>query len=283
MLVGCLVGLVAIGMFVATSLAAQPVRQSASVRLYVLDLGDLGPRPKSRNPAIVAYLIVHPRGSLLWEAGALPDAILESGGSRDHLRPGIRTTTATGGKTLKARLAEIGYTPDRISYFALSHYHDDHTGNANDYRFSTWLVQKPERDAMFAEQPPPVSDVRTYNALKDAKTIILNGDHDVFGDGTVVIKSAPGHTPGHQLLFVKLPKTGPVLLGGDMYHSEEERQRSIESGASLETIPEIDKKEQARASRLAMEAFAKQNGAAFWIEHELNLLATLKKSPEYLE
>ncbi len=44
----------------------------------------------------------------------------------------------------------------------------------------------------------------------------------MFGDGTVVIKFTPGHTPGHQSLFLKLAKTGPVLLSGDLYHYPEE-------------------------------------------------------------
>ena len=64
----------------------------------------------------------------------------------------------------------------------------------------------------------------TFSALKDAKTtIITTPDYDVFGDGKVIIKSAPGHTPGHQVLFLKLAKTGPLVVAGDLYHYPEER------------------------------------------------------------
>ncbi len=77
---------------------------------------------------------------------------------------------------------------------------------------------------MFADKPQGIIKPEHYNALKNSKTIVLhNEDHDVFGDGTVVLKTTPGHTPGHQALFVKLAKTGPLLLAGDLYHYPEER------------------------------------------------------------
>ena len=63
----------------------------------------------------------------------------------------------------------------------------------------------------------------SFSKLKEAKLTIIEGDYDVFGDGSVTIISAPGHTPGHQVLLVKLAKTGPVLLSGDLYHFRESR------------------------------------------------------------
>ena len=49
-----------------------------------------------------------------------------------------------------------------------------------------------------------------------------DGDHDVFGDGRVVILELPGHTPGHGGLLVRLADFGPVLLSGDLYHFRRE-------------------------------------------------------------
>src|SRR6266581_5592149 len=219
------VSLIGLGILSASAVAQQSVR---SLRLYVLDCGDLG----GASPlAVPVYLVVHPRGSLLWEAGTLPDSLIESGGSTEKLLPNIRRAKAS--KTLKSQLAQIGYTPDRITYFAMSHYHDDHSANANDYRGSTWLVQKAERDAMFTDPPPRFADASFYSALKDGKTIVINNtDHDVFGDGSVVIKFAPGHTPGHQMLLLKLPKTGLVFLSGDIYHLPGERDKLLEIPSS---------------------------------------------------
>ena len=123
--------------------------------------------------------------------------------------------------------------PRTLPILALSHYHYDHTANTNEFASATWLVRQVERDAMFAEKPPDLVQRATFDALRNSKTVIIKtDDYDVFGDGSVVIKWAPGHTPGHQVLFVKLAKTGPVLLSGDLYHYPEER--------TLDRVPTFD-------------------------------------------
>ena len=106
--------------------------------------------------------------------------------------------------------------------------------------------------------------------------MITTDQYDVFGDGTVIIMATPGHTPGHQSLYVKLPKTGGVVLSGDLYHYPEER--------TLNRWPPSDANvDQLRASRAALEAFLKRTGAQLWIQHDLNASARLKKAPAYYE
>ena len=102
-------------------------------------------------------------------------------------------------------------------------------------------------------------DPKFFEALANSKTILLNGeDHDVFGDGTVVIKFTPGHTPGHQSLFLQLAKTGNVLLSGDLYHYPEEM--------TYNKAPSFDSdKEQTAKSRAMIQEFVKQNHAQLWI------------------
>ena len=180
-------------------------------------------------------------------------------------------------KSLKGQLAEVGYPPSDITYLALSHYHYDHTANANEFAGATWLVRQAERQAMFAEKSPGTTQPSTYSALRDSKTRILeNDEHDVFGVGTVVIKSAPGHTPGHQILYLKLAKAGGVVLSGDLYHYQEERK--------LDRVPTYEfNPEQTRASRVVIDAFLKKTGAQLWIQHDFNGNAKLKKSPEFYE
>ena len=97
----------------------------------------------------------------------------------------------------------------------------------------------------------------------------------MFGDGTVVLKSTPGHTPGHQSLFLKLSKTGPIVLTGDLYHYAAER--------SLGKIPNNDNRAQTERSRAAIEELLKKTGAQLWIQHDILTNATLKKSPQYYE
>jgi N-acyl homoserine lactone hydrolase len=183
----------------------------------------------------------------------------------------------TATKTLKSQLAALGYAAKDITYIGLSHYHADHTANANDFAGATWLVQQPERDAMFAEKGPAITQRAQYIALKESKTKILNGqDYDVFGDGTVVVKAAYGHTPGHQVVYLKLAKTGPILLAGDLYHYQEER--------NTDKTPTFEfDRDQSLASRAAMEAFIKKTGAQLWIEHDLANFNKQKKAPGYYE
>jgi N-acyl homoserine lactone hydrolase len=101
-------------------------------------------------------------------------------------------------------------------------------------------------------------------------------DYDVFGDGTVIIKSAPGHTPGHQMLYVKLAQTGPILISGDLYHYPEER--------TLDRLPTFEySPEQTRASRVAIEAFLRRTGTTLWIQHDFRANALLRKAPEYYQ
>ena len=106
--------------------------------------------------------------------------------------------------------------------------------------------------------------------------ILPNRDYDVFGDGAVIIKYTPGHTPGHQVLALKLPRTGPVLIAGDLWHYPEERRAP--------RAPQYEaNKEQTLASRAAMEAYLKQSGAQLWIEHDPETFNRLKKAPDYIE
>src|SRR5690242_2983251 len=143
---------------VLSPLIAQPKKASPpkSVRLYVFDCGSI----KGLDPglfgfkkeelattdfAVTCYLIAHPKGTLMFDVGVIPDSAFQAGGA--PVTQGVSTAT----KPLKPQLAALGYSPADITYFAMSHYHSDHTANANDFAASTWIVQQAERDAMFAE------------------------------------------------------------------------------------------------------------------------------------
>lgn len=264
------VGLSALG---AATLAQAP----KPLRLYVFDCGTLLNRDPSAYDltkeqvggvselADPCFLIVHPRGTLLWETG-----IEQVAANRPERFRGDRID-----RSLKSQLSEVGYPPAGITYLATSHLHGDHIGNANDYASSTWIVQKAERDYMFSEGLPPNISNKEYAALKNSKTIVATGDHDVFGDGSVVLLSTPGHSPGHQSLFVKLAKTGPIVLSGDLYHYPAER--------TLNKLPRADNAAQTTASRATLEAFMKKTSAQLWIQHDTLANRTLKKSPAFYE
>jgi glyoxylase-like metal-dependent hydrolase (beta-lactamase superfamily II) len=229
--------------------------------------------------AVPCFLVSHPRGNLLWETGAVPDQEWTPTGSpvAHHLAlPDGSERDLTLRKPLLGQLTELGYTPADITYLALSHYHWDHVANANAFAGSTWLVRQVERDAMFAEVPP-VTLPENYARLEDSRTVRLQEeDYDVFGDGTVVIKSAPGHTPGHQVLYLRLPNTGDVLLSGDVYHFAASR--------ALGRVPTFDfDQAQTLVTREAIEAFLANTGAQLWIQHDAPSNALLRKSPQYYD
>jgi N-acyl homoserine lactone hydrolase len=253
-----------------------------SLRLYIFDCGvihttnaDAYSLKKeevgSTEMAIPCILVVHPKGTLMWDNGDIPDSAFKPGGGP------ATAGVVTQAKPLLPQLAEVGYTPADINYLAMSHYHGDHVANANYFAGSTWLVRKVERDRMFSSDPIPRSDPANYSMLKNSKTVIIDKDeYDVFGDGKVIIKSTPGHTPGHQSLFLKLAKTGPLVLSGDLYHYPEER--------TLHRLPVSEfNKDQTAASRAELDVFLQKTGAQLWIQHDFLGNAKLKKAPAFYE
>jgi N-acyl homoserine lactone hydrolase len=261
-----------------------------SIKLYVLDGGILESDPAryrltkedvgTTQLSVAVYVIAHPKGVLLWDTGAVADENWSPTGSPVQHRlvlPDGQGRQVTIRTPLKAQLTASGYSPARVTHLALSHYHWDHTANANAFAGATWLVRQSERDAMFADTPLGTATPMTYGALKNSKTIIVSADeHDVFGDGAVILKSATGHTPGHQVLFVKLARTGGVVLSGDLYHYPQER--------TMNRLPTFEfNEEQTRAARKAVDEFLVRTKSQLWIQHDFTAHAKLKKAPDYYE
>ncbi len=211
----------------------------------------------------------------MWDTGEITDSAFQSGVTPQKLN------AYTVDRPLLPQLAAIGYTPADITYLALSHFHADHVANASLFARSTWIVQKGDRDSILAPrpvgQPSRVPDPKFFEGLANSKTVLLNGeDHDVFGDGTVVIKSTPGHTPGHQSLYLKLANTGNVLLSGDLYHYPEE--------ITFKKVPITDPdREQTAKSRERIEEFVKQNHAQLWIQHDYTAGTKRKIAPAFYD
>jgi N-acyl homoserine lactone hydrolase len=210
------------------------------------------------------YLIKHAQGWLLWDTG-LADAIAAMPEGQRPADP--RMTHWRRPKTLAGELEKLGVKPADIKFVAVSHTHPDHVGNVTMFPQSTLLVQQAEYD-----WPAPVGP----RFKPEHPVNKLSGDHDVFGDGSVSIIATPGHTPGHQSLLVKLPKTGAVLLTGDAVHFKENWDNR--------RVPELNfNKEQSAASlqRIA-DILAKEN-AQLWINHDKAQRDSQKLSPEFYE
>lgn len=281
-----------LGAFVALAAASTLAAQGdvASPRLYVIDGGVLKSETaryrltdadvEDTSLSVASYLIVHPRGILMWDAGAVPDHERSGGvGYEQRLlrRDGQERFVALA-PTLTSQLKSAGYEPADVTHLALSHYHWDHTADANLFAHAQWLVPKLEHDAMFRADPPGGTRPDTYSALKDSRrtTLLTAPEHDVFGDGTVVIRQAHGHTEGHTVLYVKLANTGGVVLSGDLYHYPAER--------TLNRVPTFEVSEaDTQAARDELEQFLRRTGAKLWIQHDLVAHRKLKKAPEYYD
>jgi N-acyl homoserine lactone hydrolase len=161
------------------------------------------------------YLIRHPQGLFMWDTGLsdsiynLPEHTLVSGRFRFVVE-----------NPLRAQLAQIGIQPEDVSCLAFSHLQIDHAGNTSMFPNAEILIQAKEYEIAFGSEAEDWGYRRVdYETLANRKIVHITGDRDVFGDGSVMILSAPGHTPGHQILLVNLPQSGPVMLSGDLYYA----------------------------------------------------------------
>jgi glyoxylase-like metal-dependent hydrolase (beta-lactamase superfamily II) len=260
-------------------------QESAAIELYAMDCGrihfpDTGPFADdgsfdgvSREFVDPCYLIRHPSGDLLWDTG-FPDTVASMPDGMELAGLGAHVTRAV---TLVSQLAQLGLTPADIEFLSVSHSHGDHVGNAGLFASATFLVDADERAVLFSEEARAGEAFPNYAALENAATHLIEGDgnHDVFGDGTVTIIQAPGHTPGHTILRVDLADAGPVLLTGDMWHLAESRERR--------TVPRFNvDRDQTLASMDKVEALARETGARVIRQHVPEDFAGLPRFPEAL-
>ena len=260
----------------SSGLASAQGGKSAVERLYIINCGEGVAGDISRwSPGVNVgksmdfvdncYLIKHSQGWLLWDTG-LADAIAAM--PNGLAPPDPKATHWRRPTTLAAELAKLKVTPADIKFVAVSHTHPDHVGNMPMFPQSTLLVQKAEYDWPGANNAPRFKPEQPVNKL--------SGDHDVFGDGSITIISTPGHTPGHQSLLVKLPKTGTVLLSGDAVH--------FKSNWDNRGVPETNfSKEQTTASMQRMADILAKEKAQLWINHDKAQRDTLKLSPDFYE
>lgn len=276
--------LVAASLGVAAATFGGSVSAATVDRMYILECGegrtsdvsiwspgvDVG---VAREFSDNCYLIRHGQDWLLWETG-ISDAVADK---PEGVVVGGGILTLYVRKTLQSQLAQLGVAPTEITHMAFSHFHGDHVGNANLFTNAKVLVQRSEYDAAFGPDAAKYGfNPALYGKLKDNPTVKLEGDHDVFGDGSVIIIATPGHTPGHQSLLVRLPKQGAVILSGDMVHFRENWDaqrvpaRNFDREQSLRSMERI-------ASLLVAE------GAVLWINHDRTQSSGMPRVPRYAE
>jgi len=236
---------------------------------FLSDTGDYNGKPGTFADPV--FVIRHPKGTLVWDTG-IGDRMAEAGAKGvDDPASGAHIVVAS---TLVDQLRVIGLAPADVTYVAFSHFHFDHTGNANLFGSATWILNKAEL-AWAQTDPGLFVNMDTISAYRTAKTEMIDGDYDVFGDGSVRILKTPGHTPGHQSLEVKLKKS-MLLLSGDLYHQEQSRKLRLVPLFNTEradTLASIDR----------FERIANNTKARVVVQHDLQDFKALPKAPAYLE
>ena len=268
----------ALGAF-ASRVVAAAADAPAALRLYALDCGsiefhDLSPFSdtgeydgKSGSIAVPCFLIRHPKGTLLWDTGLDPAAPPSPDNAPVRMRAGVPLTQ---------QLARIGVRPADVTLVAFSHLHGDHTGGANAFGGATWILNRTELAWALGKPAPFAVQPATFSAYKTAHTRIIDSDLDVFGDGTVRILQTPGHTPGHQVLMLRLRTAGVVLLSGDLYHLRSDRAQrllTIFNTNRAETLASFDR----------FERIARRTHARVIIQHDPQDFAALPRYPAFLE
>lgn len=268
------------GALASGALAFANVKPQAEVSLTRLDCGRVEVRDlnafsdtdsypgQSKTLVSSCYLIRHGEDVMIWDTGFPVDTV---GKPIDPAPPMDGTMTVT----LVDQLARLGLKPADVDVVAVSHLHGDHTGQIPEFPNAKLLIGKGDWAAISAPKPDPRIDITPFTArLKDrSKVDAVDGERDIFGDGTVTMIDLPGHTPGHHALLVKLAKTGNVLLSGDTAHFNE--------NYASDGVPDFNvDRAQSIAALERFKKLAAEQKALVIIQHEPADVAKLPKFPE---
>jgi len=270
-----LVAMLSFGVLASGTAMAQSGKSGVE-RLYVLNCGEGVAGDISRwSPGVNegksmdfvdnCYLIKHAQGWFLWDTG-VADAIAAMPNGLVPADP--RAIVWRRPKTLAAQLDQLGVKPADIKGMAVSHTHPDHIGNVELFPATMLYVQKAEYEWPGANNQP------RFKA--EHPVTLLEGDRDVFGDGSVIILSTPGHTPGHQSLLVTLSKSGALVLSGDAVH--------FKANWDNRGVPSMNvSKDQTLASMQKISDVMAKKKAQLWINHDKAQRDGLKMAPEFYE
>jgi N-acyl homoserine lactone hydrolase len=272
----------------ARSQLPDPIKAGVAEKLYRLDCGhSLANDESVWTPgenvgrdiefSSTCWLAKHGSDWLLWDTG-VPEAALNDPRGWSTLP---KLIVYHLDKSLTDQLAEIGLKPGDIGRVAISHTHGDHIGNVGLFSNSTIVMQRAEYSWIHSPNGPN-DNVNQLMALArkllgTPKSLqLIDGDTDVFGDGSVTLISTPGHTPGHQSLLVKLPKTGAVLLSGDAVHFKANWEARNVPGGNFD-------KEKTATSMTHMADLMAKDKAQLWINHDKPQRESQKLAPEFYE
>jgi glyoxylase-like metal-dependent hydrolase (beta-lactamase superfamily II) len=278
--------------------AAAPIgaQSPAGMRLYAFTSGALtvpksflqAGAPSTAIQVPVGFFVVrHPKGTVLFDTGNNDRIITDPGYWGEFVK--ALNPVRTPDIAIDVQLGRIGLKPDDITYVVVGHMHLDHGGNVAKFPNSTLIVQKDEIRNAFWPEPgtagpyipgdfwPLRSDPGAPLANR-YKMFQLEGDFDIFGDGSAVVKRWVGHTPGSQMLIVRLPKTGTVILTSDNVYFRENVTKNLLPDVSLAYSPTGI----LNAYQWIREMQAREK-ADFFTAHDPDAFKAMKKAPDFYE
>ena len=289
--------LVVLVLFAATVLSAA-AQSPAGMRLYAFSSGALTvPKsflqvgaPSTPTQVPVGFFVVkHPKGNVLFDTGNNDKIITDPGYWGNFVKD--LNPVRTPDVAIDTQLGKIGLKPDDIKYVVIGHMHLDHGGNIAKFPKSTIVVQKDEIKNAFWPEPGTAccyvpGDFTFLRATPGAllptdpkwKLFQLDGDMDLFNDKSVVVKRWVGHTPGSQMMVVRLPKSGTVILTSDNVYFKENVEKNALPDVSLAYSP----KGILEAYDFIREMQATEN-ANFFTAHDPDAFKAMKHAPDFLE
>jgi glyoxylase-like metal-dependent hydrolase (beta-lactamase superfamily II) len=265
-----------------------PIQAGVAEKLYRLDCGHSLATDESvwtpgenvgRNIEFssTCWLVKHGGEWLLWDTG-VPESALNNPRGWSTLP---KLIVYHLDKSLTDQLSEIGLKPGDITLVAISHTHGDHIGNVALFPTSTILMQQAEYSWINSANGPN-DNVNQLMALArkllgtPKKLQLIDGDTDVFGDGSVTLVATPGHTPGHQSLLVHLRNSGFIILSGDVAHSKENFEKDI--------VPSLNtNKADSIASMERIKQMIATYKAKFFINHDKKQSDALRLLPAFYD
>jgi N-acyl homoserine lactone hydrolase len=250
-----------------------------SVKLYALTCGHLnGPFDTLMEGGegridlpIPSFLIEHPKGRAVYDTGMHPQLRTDAKGRLGERLVGVFDFAGYGPKDdIKSKLESIDRDPGKIDFIISSHLHFDHAGGNQFVPNATMVVQKREWQA--AQDPETAAKVGFFKADFDHGHPVkqVEGEHDLFGDGSVVCIPTYGHTPGHQSLKVRTDKGEVVLTGDSCYFCRTLRERRLPRF--------VYDREQMLASLDRLEALEK-GGATLFFGHDPDFWKGVPQAP----
>ncbi|MGE3539476.1 MAG: N-acyl homoserine lactonase family protein [Candidatus Tectimicrobiota bacterium] len=237
-------------------------------------LADLQPGSPWTVP-VSSYLVVHPQGRLLFDTGVHCQTLTDPVGRMGAERASRIRIRSQVGDDVVSQLGRLGLAAQAITHVVNSHLHFDHCGGNAFFPQATFLVQKAEMEA--ARQPGGVAryspSVLDFDHALDYQ--MVDGEHDVFGDGKVILLPTYGHTPGHQSMLVRASKDAQLVFTADACYTQENLDRDV--------LPRVLWHAETMSQSLAtLRALRDRQGATLFYGHDPEQWQAMRHSPEPL-